>query len=146
MSTPQTNQTREALQAVAGLSAQVLKMATHLNTKMASAPKAVSQDQVTKTANALIEHGWVEKGLTKEAVEKFLQDPQIVLEAMESLAAKAAAERGAGDARLSNGRVTKTYEKSASSETNPFGNNFEESEADRTYNSRLSTYTRNGTR
>lgn len=144
MSTPQ-NQTREALQAVASLSAQVLKMANHLNTKMASAPKAVGQDQVTKTANALIEHGWVEKGLTKEAVEKFLQDPQIVLEAMESLAAKAAAERGA-DARLSNGRVTKTYEKSASSETNPFGNNFEESEADKAYNSRLSTYTRNGSR
>jgi len=142
MATPQ-NQTREALQAVASLSAQVLKMATHLNAKAASAPKAVSPDQVTKTAAALIDNGWVEKGLTKEAVEKFLADPQTVLEAMENLAVKAAAERG-GDDRLASGRVTKAYEKTASSELSPFGNNFVESEADKLYNSKLSTYQRTG--
>jgi hypothetical protein len=144
MSTPQ-NQTREAIQAVASLGAQVLKMASHLNTKAASAPKAVSPEQITKTAAALIEHGWVEQGLTKEAVEKFLADPQVALEAMENLAAKAAQERG-GDARLSNGKATKAYEKTASSELSPFGNNFAESEADKAYNARLSAYQRNGSR
>lgn len=144
MSTPQ-NQTREALQAVASLSAQVLKMATHLNAKAASAPKAVSPEQVTKTASALIDNGWIDQGLTKEAVEKFLADPQTVLEAMENLAVKAAQERG-GDTRLSNGKATKSYEKTASSELSPFGNNFAESEADKAYNARLSAYQRNGSR
>lgn len=145
MSTPQ-NQTREALQAVASLSAQVLKMANHLNTKAASAPKAVSHEQVSKTASALIQYGWIEQGLTKEAVEKFLSDPTVALEAMANLAEKAAGERGSGDSRLSNGKMTKTYEKTASSETNPFGNNFEESEADKAYDARMRAYHRNGSR
>jgi hypothetical protein len=142
MATPNpavTNQTREALQAMAALSAQVVKMAGVLNAKQAAAPKAADKDQLTKTAAALVDLGFA-NGLTKEAVEKQLADPTVALTALENLA-DLAHKQAAGDGRLANGKVT---EKVAMSDLNPFGSNFNESEADAAYIRRMSAYQHNG--
>lgn len=137
------NQTREVLQAVAALSAQVVKMAGVMNAKQASAPKAVDPEQLTKTAAALVDTGWAQ-GHTKEAVAKLLGDPNTALETLENLAVEAAKRANEVDKRLANGRPT---EKIAMSESSPFGLNFQESEADARYNRALSGYVhQNGSR
>lgn len=144
MSTPNANQptTQQALQAVASLSAQVLRMATAVNTKMASAPKTADAAQLEKTAAALIDCGWT-PGMDKAAVVKLLADPQTALVAFENLAVKAAQEiSGGGDPRLVNGRAT--GEKTAGTESNPFGLGHAESEADKMYAARLKAYQHNG--
>jgi hypothetical protein len=62
------------------------------------------------------------------------------LTALENLA-DLAHKQAAGDGRLANGKVT---EKVAMSDLNPFGSNFNESEADAAYIRRMSAYQHTG--
>lgn len=133
----QTVQTQEALQAVAALSAQVLRMAGVVNTKMASAPRAVDPAQIKAAADALVDNGWAPE-MDKEAVAKLLSDPTVAITTLTNLAVKAAVEVN-GDPRLAAGRATSTK---FAADPSPFGTGVE-SEADRAYAARLKSYVRN---
>lgn len=134
----QTNQTTEALQAMAALNAQVLKMANVINTRMAAAPKPVDPAQVAKTASALLDNGWA-PGVEKAAAEQLLADPHTALVTLENLAVKAAQEVRK-DPRLENGEMTNSKQ---ANDTTPFGlGHNTESEADKAYKAKLRSYVR----
>ena len=97
----------QTVQALAQMSAGVLKMGQELKTRLAAAPKAVDAEVLEKCAQAMIDSGWIDAARKPQLLDA-LSDPTKALETLAEVATKSAeaidgARNNGADPRLGNG-------------------------------------------
>jgi len=76
----------DLMQKVASLEAECLSLKEGL-TKTAEASQKISADQIERTVDNLIKAGQLKASLRKEASNRFMQDPALMLECIDKMAA-----------------------------------------------------------